>query len=322
MPERVLVVGPGAIGSLLAAHLARTTETWVLTRRPEHAQALARHGITVSGRADFTSRPRARVHPQELPELDVVFMATKATYLQRATAALKGYAPGATVVTLQNGLGAEDVVRRQGGWQIVAGTTLMGGVRHSDTHIEYELDAPTWLGPCEETATPLMRVAEIASLLVASGLKAEVFADLRPARWSKLIFNAVVATISALTGVEHSREMVATEGFGDLGNVFRDAIEEGKAIAAAAGVELLEDPWELSARPIEEGLARGMPYSHAPSMLLDAAAGTPTEYEFNIGALAREAARHGVDAPLTTAIYRLWRARELASTGDLTVESA
>jgi 2-dehydropantoate 2-reductase len=308
--ERVCVVGAGAIGSLLAAHLARVADTWVLTRRDEHARELGEHGLTVSGKARFTSRPGATAEARELPELDVVFIATKTTGLDVAAASLDGIARGATVVTVQNGLGAEEIIQRHGGWSIVSGTTLMGGTRRSETHVEYELDAPTWLGPYAETATPLARAEEIGALIVESGLKAEVFPDLRPAKWSKLIFNAVVATVSALTSIPHSGAMVATDELGDLGHLVRDAIEEGKAIASAAGIELHEDPWQLNVEPIMRGTAAGRPYVHRPSMMLDVDAGRHTEFESNVGELLRAADRLGVDAPLIATLYRLMRGKE------------
>ena len=79
--SRVCVVGGGVIGSLYAAHLARVAEIWVLTRRAEHADALVREGLRVSGRA--TSRPPvARADEAALPELDLVILATKATAVE------------------------------------------------------------------------------------------------------------------------------------------------------------------------------------------------------------------------------------------------
>ena len=104
-------------------------------------------------------------------------------------------------MTVQNGLGAEEVVRRHGDWPLLSAITFMSGTRHSDTEVEYVLDTPTWLGPHE--AAPRER-AEVAALIVSSGLKAEAFADLRPAQWSKLIFNATVNGVAALTGLPRS----------------------------------------------------------------------------------------------------------------------
>ena len=105
-------------------------------------------------------------------------------------ATLEGHFPDATIVTVLNGIGAEEVVRAHGAWPIVSGVTFMSGTRHSDTHVEYILDTETWLGPYEDT--PFAVVQDIADTIVASGLKAEALPDLRPAQWSKLIFNASV----------------------------------------------------------------------------------------------------------------------------------
>jgi 2-dehydropantoate 2-reductase len=75
-------------------------------------------------------------------------------------------------------------------------------------------------------------------------------------------------------------------------------------VAAAAGVELHDDPWEMNVLATKRGSA------HYPSMLEDVEARRPTEVELINGALVREAARCGVDAPLHTALYRLVKARE------------
>jgi 2-dehydropantoate 2-reductase len=296
------VVGAGVIGSLYAAHLARVAESAVLVRRPEHAAALRSDGLRVSGRSDFMARVVAATTPAELPEPELVIVATKATGLEPAAAAIEGCWPGATVMTVQNGLGAEEIVRRHGDWQLVSGVTFMSGTRHSDTHVEYILDTETWVGPWEDT--PYARVREIASLLVASGLRAEALRDLRPAQWSKLIFNATVNGVAALTGLPHDWHFAAENGVGDLGHLVHDLVDEGKRIAAAAGIELHDDPWEMNVLATKRGSA------HYPSMLEDVDARRPTEVELIGGALVREAANHGVEAPLHTALYRLVKGKE------------
>ena len=80
--ERVCVVGAGAIGSLLASHLSRVCEVWVLTRRPQHADALRAEGLRVSGKSDFVGRLQATADASELPEFDLGIIAVKATDLE------------------------------------------------------------------------------------------------------------------------------------------------------------------------------------------------------------------------------------------------
>jgi len=313
MIERVCVVGGGVIGSLYGAHLARVAETWVLTRRVAHAEALAAHGLRVTGKSDFTAQLHATVEEAEVPDADLVILATKATDVEQAASRLGGRMPGATVMTIQNGLGAEELVRAHGERPLLSAVTFMSGVRHADAHVEYELDTETWLGPYAGTTT-FEHAQEVEGLLVSSGLRARAFPDLRPAQWSKLIFNATVNTVAALTDLPHVSAFARVEAPTDLGLLVRDLMDEGKAVAAAAGVGLHEDPWEMNVHAVRRGeteAAEGA-YAHVPSMLEDVRSARPTEVDFITGALVREAGRAGVAAPLHTAMYRLVKAREAA----------
>jgi 2-dehydropantoate 2-reductase len=301
-PQRICVVGAGAIGSLFAAHLATVADVLVLTRRADHARALNENGLQVSGRHDFTARVTAAADARDLADFELGIIATKATELEAAADSLAGRFPAATLMTVQNGLGAEEIVGSHGDWPLVSAVTFMSGTKHSDTLVEYILDTPTWLGPYGDT--PFERAQEIAQLLVDSGLKAQALPDLRPAQWSKLIFNATVNGVAALTGLPHDEHFAAERNDSDLGHLVHELVEEGKGVAAAAGVELHDDPWEMNVLATKRGSA------HYPSMLEDVEARRPTEVELINGALVREAERHGVDAPLHTALYRLVKARE------------
>jgi 2-dehydropantoate 2-reductase len=308
--ERVCVVGGGVIGSLYAAHLSRVAETWVLTRRPEHAEALVRDGLRVTGKSDFTASVRATADESALPWLDLVILATKATGVDQAASRLPS---GPAVMTIQNGLGAEEIVRAHGERPLISAVTFMSGVRHSDAHVEYELDTETWLGPFARTI-PYERVQEVEALLVSSGLRARAFPDLLPAQWSKLIFNATVNTVAALTDLPHVSAFAEVDVPTDLGLLVRDLMDEGKGVAAAAGVELHEDPWEMNVHAVRRGeteAAEGA-YAHVPSMLDDIRSRRATEVDFITGSLVHEAARVGVPVPLHTAMYRLVKARESA----------
>jgi 2-dehydropantoate 2-reductase len=303
--DRVCIVGAGVIGSLYAGHLGRVCEVSVLTRREEHARALSEDGLRVSGRSDLRSSIQAATDPGDLPEPELAIVATKGTELATVAARLEGHWDRAVVMTVQNGLGAEEFFP---GRQVISAVTFMSGTRHADTHVEYILDTETWLGPYGDT--PYALAEDVAATIVSSGLKARAFADLRPAQWSKLIFNATVNAVAALTGLPHDRHFAEREHLGDLGHLVFDLVEEGKRVAEAAGVELHEDPWEMNVLATQRGSR------HYPSMLEDVEAHRPTEIDHITGALVREAGRLGVAVPLHTAMYRLVKAREASWVPD------
>jgi 2-dehydropantoate 2-reductase len=189
---------------------------------------------------------------------------------------------------------------------LISAVTFMSGTRHSDTEVEYILDTETWLGPYGETSFAL--VEEVAELLLRAELKAQAFRDLRPAQWSKLIFNATVNAVAALTDLPHDPHFAARERVEDLGHLVYDLIAEGKRVAAAAGLELHDDPWEMNVLATQRGSR------HYPSMLEDVRARRPTEVDQIGGALVREAERLRVPAPLHKALWRLVKAREVSWT--------
>jgi 2-dehydropantoate 2-reductase len=302
MIERVCVVGGGVIGSLFAGHLAQVCEVSVLARRQEHADALEREGLRISGKTDLQARVCASTDAAALGDPDLAIVATKANGLRSALGSMAGAFPGATVMTVLNGLGAEDIAREHGDWPIVSAVTFMSGTKHSDTHVEYILDTETWLGPFEDT--PYERVQEIAGLIEASGLRVEALPDLKPAQWSKLIFNASVNPVAALTRLPHDPHFAAEANPTDLGHLVHGLVDEGKAVATAAGIELHDDPWEMNVLATQRGSA------HYPSMLEDVEAERRTEIELITGSLVQEAERHGVPVPLHTALYALVKGKE------------
>jgi 2-dehydropantoate 2-reductase len=302
MIERVCVVGGGVIGSLFAGHLAQVCDVSVLTRRQEHAEALEREGLRISGRSDLHAHVHAATDAATLGDVDLAIVATKANGLEGALGSMTGAFPDATVMTVLNGLGAEEFAREHGDWPIVSAVTFMSGTKHSDTHVEYILDTETWLGPFEDT--PYERVQEIAALIGASGLHVEALPDLRPAQWSKLIFNASVNPVAALTRLPHDPHFAAESEPTDLGHLVHGLVDEGKAVARAAGVELHDDPWEMNVLATQRGSA------HYPSMLEDVEAERKTEIELITGSLVREAERHAVPVPLHAALYALVKGKE------------
>ena len=300
--KRICIIGCGSIGSLYAAHLARVAEVWAVVRRPEHARALNERGLHVTGGHEFHSHFRASHNPAELPKFDLGIVSCKCTQTAEALAPVAHLFDNGAILSAQNGLGAEEIIADLAKTYVIRGTTFMSGTRHDDTHVQYELDTATWMGPFEPTNTPFSLVKAAADLLVASGLKAVALEDARPAQWSKVIFNSSVNAVSALTELPHTLQYAQENQFTDLGHLLHDLIEEGKRVAAGLGIRLYEDPWEMN--------KLGAQTNHPPSMLYDIRNKLRTEVDFLGGAIAREALRAGISAPLHTALYRLIKGKE------------
>jgi 2-dehydropantoate 2-reductase len=300
--KRVCIIGCGSIGSLYAAHLARVTEVWAFVRRADHARALNERGIRVSGSHRFHSNVRASNDPSELPQFDFGIVSCKATQTREAVSPVAHLFKNGAILSSQNGLGSEEVIQGIAQTYVMRGTTFMSGSRVTDTHVRYELDTATWMGPFEPTKTPFALVQEAAALINSSGLKAVALEDARPAQWSKLIFNASVNAVAALTELPHSYHYAEQKEFADLGYLLHALIEEGKRVAEGLGVKLYEDPWEMN--------KLGAQTDHPPSMLYDIRHKLETEVDFLGGAIAREAQRAGIAAPLHTALYRLIKGKE------------
>ena len=308
--EKVCVVGAGAIGSLLVGHLGTVVDMAVLTRREEHARALNEAGLRVSGKSELHANVRASTDAAALGEVDLVVIASKALAVEACARMIEGHFPGAHVLMIQNGLGCEEMISRFGDWPIISGVTFMSGTRHSDTHVEYELDTATWMGPWAEGSATFEYVNRVAALINRSGLKAEAYEDLLPHQWSKLIFNSAVNSISALTDLPHVKAFAVEDNLEDLGHLVYAMMDEAKRIANARGVTLADDPWAMNVNAVNQGNTSGEDYAHVPSMLDDVRNKRLTEIDWITGSIVREAIKAGIPAPYHETMYRLVKAHE------------
>ena len=308
--KRVCIVGAGAIGSLLVGHIGALPEIemTVLVRREGHARDLNEQGLKVTGKSTLRADVLASTDPADLGEIDLIILATKTTAVEASMKTLQGHFPNATVMMIQNGLGCEQVVRSHGDWPIISGLTFMSGVRKADTHVDYELDTPTWIGPWdqEQDRPGYAYIQQVEELINHSGLICEAYRDLRPVQWSKLIFNSSVNAIGAVTNTPHAPFYADTDNIPDLGNLVHDMMSEGVAIAKAQGIELSSDPWAMNCKAVSQGGSHGGDvYAHVTSMLDDVRNGSYTEVDWITGSIVRAAREVGVPAPIHETLYRL-----------------
>ena len=303
---RVCVIGCGAVGSLFAAHLAKAgqAEVWAYDVWQEHVEAIRKHGLRLSGSADFTVRLNATSDPQALPRCDYGIVATKAIHTRAAISQTAHiFDENSAVCSVQNGVGNEEIIAEKVRF-VIRGTTFPAGHPIAPGHIGFDIKGDTWIGPFEPTNTGMEKVEELAGLISHSGMNTIALKDARGAQWTKLIFNAATNPVGALTGLHHG----AATRFSPTNQLFNDLIAEGEAVAKNLGIELHGDPRDL----VEKG-ARA-PGKHRSSMLQDVLAKRLTEVDFMNGAIVEWGEKMSVPTPLNRALWQLIKGLEHAWT--------
>ncbi len=300
---RVCIVGCGAVGSLFAANLAQLddVEAWAYDLARDHVGAINRDGLRLSGAGEVVGRPWATSDPSELPECDFGIVATKAMHTSAAIAATAHAFAGGCVATVQNGLGNEEAIAEHVE-RVIRGTTFPAGKIVAPGHVQWDVKGDTTFGPFEPRPAPADEIARLADACTRAGMPTEAVADARGPQWRKVIFNASTNPIGALTGLTHGRVCEDPA----LRSLVSALVDEGKAVAAAQGIELDADPEEL----IDHAARPDVAYDHKASMLQDVEARRPTEIDYLNGGIARFGDEHGVPTPHNRAIWGLVRGLE------------
>jgi 2-dehydropantoate 2-reductase len=297
----VAVVGCGAIGSLYAAHLARVpdVEVWAVDVSAPHVEAMNARGLRVTGLAEFVATVHARTDPAEVPPCDFGIVATKALHTRSAVTAAQAALTDAAVVSVQNGLGNEEIIAELVP-RVIRGSIVTAGALIEPGVVRYDAPGDSWFGPFESRPATMAEVTRLAELLTAGGLRTYALADARGPQWTKVVFNAATSPVAALTGLSVGR--VCTDP-GLRAQVER-LVDEALAVCAAAGIELTRSPRDA----IEEAIAEA--YEHKPSMLQDVLAHRATEVDVLNGGIVAEGRRVGVPTPWHDAMVALVKGLE------------
>jgi 2-dehydropantoate 2-reductase len=314
--SRYAVVGAGAIGAYVGASLARGGANVTLIARGPHLAAMrARGGVEVkSARGDFSAQVAATDDMGSVGVVDCVIVALKAHQILPVLPQIETLIGRHTrVVGMQNGIpwwyfqgvgGPHDGLVLQTvdpGGKLAAAfdpDRVVGCVIFSSTEIE----APGVIRHIEGTRYSLGRPAggsdealeQIAAAFVAGGLKAPVEPDLRPDIWLKVLGNAALNPISALTRATIAGMMRDP----DTEALIRTIMEEANALATALGVTL---PVSIDKRM--DGARRVG--EHKTSMLQDVEVGRPFELDVILGAVVELGAVLGIAVPASRHVYTL-----------------
>jgi 2-dehydropantoate 2-reductase len=293
----IIVLGAGAIGSLYGAKLAAAGNDVTLIGRPAYVAAIHASGLRVEGLESALVRLRSSTSVDAIPAKTLVLVTTKVPDTRGAVSPIASLVrDDTTIVSLQNGLGSEEIVRvaLRGRGLVLRGFTQFGAIFKEPGVIEFLARGYTVLEEHE-------RSNEIARVFNAADLDCRVSPNIRRDVWYKLIVNCVVNPITAMLGCE-----VGGIANAELAPLKRLVVEECLAVAATQGIKFEDD----LLREIDDFFR---PSHNVASMLQDLRRHRPTEIDYLNGAVAALGAREGIDCRVNAALAEIIKAMEAAS---------
>jgi 2-dehydropantoate 2-reductase len=306
---KIAVVGAGAMGSIYAGLLADAgNEVWVVDKWREHVDAIRTNGLRVAGASgDRVVKVQATSEAQEVGEVDLLIIATKAMHAEAAAVSARPLlTPASTVLTIQNGLGSVERVAKALELDSVI-TGVAGGFGASVVgpgHVHHNSMQLIRLGEANGPITP--RLKQLTELWRHAGFNVKAFDNIDQLVWEKLICNCTYS--GPCTVLEWTiGEIIADEAAWKVASGCAvEAFEVARALSIALS---FDDPVQYV-----KDFGAQMPAA-VPSVLLDFRAGRKSEIEVINGSIPRMAAKVDKRAPYNEAVTAIVLAKESRFTG-------
>jgi 2-dehydropantoate 2-reductase len=308
----IVILGAGALGTVLSAHLTRAGEEVTLIARGTRAAYLQEHGATITGLADFTVPVRVVTDPQQVHEADVLMVTVKTYDMDAALASVK-HLDVSSVLSIQNGVLKDEQLAQTFGWAKVLGAMVFTGAEVLPTGIvRFTLNQGVYLG--ELPSGTSARVQTLAETLARAGIVAHVTPSIQALEWSKYVSWVCSMAPAVLTRLETYKLLQDA----CIASIVAALLREMTQIATARAIVLEDLPFfptkTLSAlsvddmvtqlRHIGDRWASLMPHNKI-SALQDVERGKRLEVEETLGYAIRQGAALGVPTPTMEVCYNL-----------------
>lgn len=306
------ILGAGALGTILGAHLVRAGHSVVMLARGRRAEAVERQGLRINGLAEFCIPVEVLTDPAQLRRAEVLIVATKAIGTAAALEPLRAAEVG-LAFSVQNGVLKDELLAAAFGRDAVLGALAnTSGELLASGEVLFTRNVSISLG--ELTGAPGERAERVARAIEASGVRAAAVADIRSREWSKFTAWIALATLAVTTRASSWKYL----GDPDAARALVRLLRETGRLAGACGVQLTDESimpvatmcrsTDAEAIEIVAGMGRHF-RDHAPqhrmSILQDLEAGRPLEVEETLGHAVRLAAQRDLSLPLLENAYQL-----------------
>lgn len=302
---RIAVLGAGGVGGYFGGRLAQAGEDVSLIARGAHLAALRDNGLSVtSPLGNFATDVFATDQPSAVGPVDVVLFTVKAQHTAEAADGLGPLiGPDTAVVSLQNGLGNEEIIDAAvGPGHVLGGVAyILATIGEPGTIVHSGGPASVIFGELDGGRTERSR--RLLDAFRQAKVNATLSTDIRTVMWDKFALICALAGVTAAIRlpIGEIRENPASwELFGRL-------LREAATVAASEGVELSEETLTR-----QERFALGLEPGVFSSLHYDLTHGKPMELDALHGELLRRADVGSVDVPATRAVHailRPWEAR-------------
>ena len=273
-------------------------EVWLINRNPEQVEAMNSRGLMLrTAGVDRTVQVHAATTAQGAAGgvVDLVIVLVKSFHTgeaMRAATSLLG--PETAVLSLQNGIGHEDILADiVGRRRVLAGKTYVGGTQLAPGHVIAGTRGKlTLMGELDGGLSE--RVQRIAALFNHAGLDTTVSENIMGTIWDKLLVNVATGALSGITRLPYGQLYQAPE----VEACAVAAVAEAMAVAKASGIRLSisepVDAWRMA--------GAGLPTEFKASMLQSLEKGSVTEIDYINGAVVRQGAKCGIPTPVNQAL--------------------
>ncbi len=287
------------MGSLYGGRLSLAGNEVVLYDiNKEHVEQINTNGLSIevlSTGETLVARPKASTDPLAVKGADIMIVFVKSTATEAVAEEFSHYAgPSTIVITLQNGVGNEELLRaRFSEGRTAAGVTSQGATFLGPGKIRHAGKGPTYLCMSDKKNEKLFGIVKA---LNDAGFETHIEENIDNLIWSKLIINVGINALTALTGLQNGR-LLDYQGTKDI---MADLVNEAVAVAKAKGISLTySDPLE-TVYDVAKKTAQ-----NRSSMLQDFDRKSQSEIDFINFAIVREAEKRGISVPVNKTVSRL-----------------
>jgi 2-dehydropantoate 2-reductase len=296
---KITVVGPGALGCLLASFLAKLKEeVWLLDKHKERAARIDQHGITVEALSggEWQAKVRASADPAAIGESDLVIICVKSYATKDAVLHAKPLVGENTqVITLQNGIGNIEILSEAvGPEKVIGGVTNLGATLLDVGRVKHAGKGETIIGRIDGRIPVSMRT--IREAFNKAGLELRISRDIKGLLWSKLIINVGINALTAITRL-HNGRLTEYEG---TRRVLREAVTEAVRVAKRKRIKLIYDDPLAKVEAVCEATS-----GNVSSMLQDILRKQRTEIDFINGVIVRHAQEYDIPVPVNSVLVDL-----------------